>query len=111
MPTTPRGCVTAAMTPSWWGNLLSRHPMPARHSSHCEEVDAMRWLLPPNRVPSAWRNVAPDLAQPMEPPLHPATRNPLGPDDLAPLFPMALIAQEVAAEPWIDVPGEVLDVL
>ena len=43
--------------------------------------------------------------------LHPATRQPVGPDDLAPLFPMALIGQEVAAEPWIDIPGEVLDVL
>jgi tryptophan synthase beta chain len=43
--------------------------------------------------------------------LHPGTREPVGPDDLAPLFPMALIGQEVSAEPWIDVPGEVLDIL
>jgi tryptophan synthase beta chain len=43
--------------------------------------------------------------------LHPATREPVGPDDLAPLFPMALIAQEMAAERWVDIPGEVLDVL
>ena len=48
---------------------------------------------------------------PLEPPLHPGTRQPVGPDDLAPLFPMALIGQEVSTEPWIDVPGEVLDVL
>ncbi|MET0920238.1 MAG: pyridoxal-phosphate dependent enzyme, partial [Acidimicrobiia bacterium] len=47
----------------------------------------------------------------MQPPLHPGTKEPIGPDDLAPLFPMALIAQEVASEPWIDVPGEVLDIL
>jgi tryptophan synthase beta chain len=70
-----------------------------------------RWTLPPDRVPDAWFNVVPHLAQPPEPPLHPATREPIGPDDLAPLFPMALIGQEVSAEPWIDVPGEVLDIL
>ena len=71
----------------------------------------MRWTLPPDKVPEAWFNVVPSLADPLQPPLHPATRQPVGPDDLAPLFPMALIGQEVSAEPWIDVPGEVLDVL
>ena len=71
----------------------------------------MRWTLPPERVPDAWFNVVPHLPAPLQPPLHPATKEPVGPDDLAPLFPMALIAQEVSAEPWIDVPGEVLDVL
>src|SRR5437016_11600846 len=71
----------------------------------------MRWTLPPERVPDAWFNVLPHLPAPLQPPLHPATKEPVGPDDLAPLFPMALIAQEVSAEPWIDVPGEVLDVL
>jgi tryptophan synthase beta chain len=70
-----------------------------------------RWTLPSDRVPSAWFNVAPQLPAPLEPPLHPATRQPVGPDDLAPLFPMALIGQEVAAVPWIDIPGEVLDIL
>jgi tryptophan synthase beta chain len=63
------------------------------------------------RIPEAWFNVVPHLATPLQPPLHPGTREPIGPDDLAPLFPMALIGQEVSAEPWIDVPGEVLDVL
>jgi tryptophan synthase beta chain len=53
----------------------------------------------------------PHLPEPLQPPLHPGTKQPVGPDDLAPLFPMALIGQEVSAEPWIDVPGEVLDVL
>jgi tryptophan synthase beta chain len=71
----------------------------------------MRWTLPSDRIPEAWFNVAPHLPAPLDPPLHPATREPVGPDDLAPLFPMALIAQEVSAEPWIDVPGAVLDVL
>src|SRR5437879_3125654 len=71
----------------------------------------MRWVLSPDSIPNAWFNVAPHLPTPLQPPLHPATREPVGPDDLAPLFPMALISQEVSAEPWIDIPGEVLDVL
>ncbi len=70
-----------------------------------------RWTLPADRVPEAWFNVVPHLPTPLQPPLHPATRQPVGPDDLAPLFPMALIGQEVTAEPWVDVPGEVLDIL
>ncbi|MDQ4070193.1 MAG: TrpB-like pyridoxal phosphate-dependent enzyme [Actinomycetota bacterium] len=70
-----------------------------------------RWALPPDRLPAAWFNVVPHLSEPLQPPLHPATREPVGPADLAPLFPMALIAQEVTADPWVDVPGEVLDVL
>jgi tryptophan synthase beta chain len=70
-----------------------------------------RWNLPPDAVPEAWFNVVPHLPAPLDPPLHPGTRQPVGPDDLAPLFPMALIAQEVTTEPWVDVPGEVLDVL
>ncbi len=71
----------------------------------------MRWTLPSERIPQAWFNVVPHLPTPLQPPLHPGTRQPIGPDDLAPLFPMALIAQEVTAEPWVDIPGPVLDVL
>jgi tryptophan synthase beta chain len=71
----------------------------------------MRYELSENQMPTAWYNVAPAMPEPLQPPLHPATREPVGPDDLAPLFPMALIAQEMAAEPWIDIPGEVLDIL
>src|SRR5919109_2302611 len=70
-----------------------------------------RWTLPPVDIPSAWFNVAAHLPKPLQPPLHPATREPLGPDDLAPLFPAALIEQEMTAAPWVDVPGEVLDIL
>ncbi len=61
-------------------------------------------------IPEAWYNVLPDLPKPLEPPLHPATRQPVGPDDLAPLFPVGLIEQEVSQERYIDIPGEVLDV-
>ena len=71
----------------------------------------MRWTLPPDRLPEAWFNVLPRLPTPLDPPLHPATREPVGPDDLAPLFPTALIGQEVSAEPWIDIPGPVADIL
>ena len=71
----------------------------------------MRWNLPEADLPTTWFNVVPHLEPPLQPPLHPATREPLGPDDLAPLFPMALIAQEVTAEPYVEIPGEVLDVL
>lgn len=70
-----------------------------------------RFDLTTDQLPTAWFNLLPRLAEPLQPPLHPATREPVGPDDLAPLFPMALIAQEMSTEPWIDIPGEVLDIL
>jgi tryptophan synthase beta chain len=71
----------------------------------------MRIDLPAAQLPTAWFNALPAMPEPLQPPLHPATREPIGPDDLAPLFPMGLIAQEVSTEPWIDIPGEVLDIL
>jgi len=71
----------------------------------------LRWYLPMSELPTTWFNVAPHMPAPLEPPLHPGTRQPVGPDDLAPLFPMALIAQEMATEPSVEIPGEVLDVL
>ncbi|MGH3884391.1 MAG: TrpB-like pyridoxal phosphate-dependent enzyme, partial [Pseudonocardiaceae bacterium] len=55
-----------------------------------------RWTLPTDKIPSAWFNVVPHLSAPLQPPLHPATRQPVGPDDLAPLFPATLIEQEMA---------------
>ncbi len=70
-----------------------------------------RFNLPESSLPTAWFNVLPRMATPMDPPLHPGTQQPVGPDDLAPLFPMALIEQEMSPTPWIDIPGEVLDIL
>ncbi|TXK39140.1 TrpB-like pyridoxal phosphate-dependent enzyme [Nonomuraea sp. C10] len=61
-------------------------------------------------IPSNWYNIVPDLPVPPPPPLHPATRQPIGPDDLAPLFPMELIRQEVGQERFVPIPQEVLDV-
>ncbi|MFI7455046.1 TrpB-like pyridoxal phosphate-dependent enzyme [Nonomuraea sp. NPDC049714] len=61
-------------------------------------------------IPSHWYNIVPDLPTPPPPPLHPATRQPVGPEDLAPLFPMELIRQEVSQERFVAIPQEVLDV-
>jgi tryptophan synthase beta chain len=72
--------------------------------------DYHKVLLSEDEMPTAWYNVIPDLPAPPPPPLHPGTLQPAGPDDLAPLFPMALIEQEVSSERYIDIPGEVIDV-
>jgi tryptophan synthase beta chain len=66
-------------------------------------------LLAEDELPTAWFNIAPALPSAPSPYLHPQTREPVGPDALAPLFPMALIQQEVTTEPWVDIPGPVLD--
>jgi tryptophan synthase beta chain len=66
--------------------------------------------LEESEIPTQWYNIIPDLPAPPPPPLHPRTHEPIGPDDLAPLFPMELILQEVSQERYIDIPGEVLDV-
>ncbi len=70
-------------------------------------MDTIQYLLPQSRIPQAWYNILADLPEPMAPPLHPGTLKPLGPDDLAPLFPMSLIMQEVSTEREIEIPGEV----
>ncbi len=72
--------------------------------------DAIKILLDESEMPTQWYNIVPDLPQPPPPPLHPGTKQPVGPEDLAPLFPMALIMQEVSGDSYIDIPGEVLDV-
>ncbi len=70
-------------------------------------METIAYNLPQSRIPQTWYNILPDLPVPMAPPLHPGTLKPLGPDDLAPLFPMALIMQEVSNEREIEIPGEV----
>ena len=67
-------------------------------------------LLEESEMPTRWYNVIADLPSAPPPPLHPGTMQPIGPDDLAPLFPMDLILQEVSTDRYIDIPGEVLDV-
>src|SRR3954463_14459983 len=66
--------------------------------------------LAESEIPRRWYNVIADLPAPPPPVLHPGTLQPVGPDDLAPLFPMALIEQEVTADRYVDIPDEVLDV-
>ena len=70
-------------------------------------MDTIQYNLPQDRIPRVWYNVLPDLPKPLAPPLHPGTHKPIGPDDLAPLFPMSLILQEVSAEHEIEIPEEV----
>lgn len=64
-------------------------------------------LLNERDLPTQWYNIVADMPNKPLPPLHPATKQPVGPDDLAPIFPMALIEQEVSTERYIDIPEEV----
>ncbi len=73
-------------------------------------MDPIKYVLSEERIPRAWYNIMADLPSPPPPVLHPGTGQPVGPDDLAPLFPMALIMQEVSAEPEIEIPEPVRDV-
>ncbi len=61
-------------------------------------------------IPKVWYNIAPDLPTPLSPVIHPGTKKPIGPQDLAPIFPMALIAQEVSNERYIEIPDPVREV-
>lgn len=73
-------------------------------------ADTVKYLLDESRIPQTWYNLAADLPSPLPPPLHPGTRQPLGPADLAPLFPMALILQEVSQEREIEIPEPVREI-
>jgi tryptophan synthase beta chain len=70
-----------------------------------------KFFLSEKHIPEAWYNIQADLPQPLPPVMHPGTGEPIGPEDLAPLFPMALIGQEVSQERWIEIPDPVRDVL
>src|SRR5246127_2349107 len=69
----------------------------------------VKFTLEEREIPTGWVNLMADLPGEAPPPLHPGTKQPAGPDDLAPLFPMALILQEVSAEPEIEIPDQVRD--
>ena len=73
-------------------------------------TDHTRFLLNEKDIPTTWYNIQADLPEPMPPVLHPGTLQPIGPEDLAPLFPMGLIEQEVSTQREIDIPGEVIDI-
>ncbi|MGI9658611.1 MAG: TrpB-like pyridoxal phosphate-dependent enzyme [Gaiellaceae bacterium] len=72
--------------------------------------EQVKFLLGEEDIPTAWYNIQADLPAPLPPVLHPGTGAPIGPDDLAPLFPMELIGQEVSQERWIEIPEAVRDV-
>jgi tryptophan synthase beta chain len=107
-----------APTPSWSASPWSPHktrpppwPSCSPHEPELEEpmAEPRKILLGEDDLPSAWFNIVPSMPTKPGPYLHPQTREPVGPEALAPLFPMALIGQEVSTDEWIDIPGPVLD--
>ncbi len=78
-------------------------------TSRAADPNQTKFVLTEDRIPRAWYNIVADLPVPPSPVLHPGTGQPIGPADLAPLFPMALIGQEVSAEREIEIPEPVRD--
>jgi tryptophan synthase beta chain len=74
-------------------------------------METTKYLLSENDIPEQWYNILPDLPSPLPPPLHPGTHQPIGPEMLTPLFPMALIQQEMSPERWIPIPEPVREAL
>ncbi|PKN29606.1 MAG: TrpB-like pyridoxal phosphate-dependent enzyme [Deltaproteobacteria bacterium HGW-Deltaproteobacteria-21] len=72
-------------------------------------MEVKKIFLPESELPRQWYNIMADMPTPMEPPLHPGTGKPVGPDDLSPIFPMPLIEQEVTSQRFIDIPEEVIE--
>jgi tryptophan synthase beta chain len=73
-------------------------------------TESTKFVLTENELEKDWYNIAADLPSPLPPPLHPGTGQPIGPADLAPLFPMEVIKQEVSQERYVEIPREVRDV-
>ncbi len=73
-------------------------------------TDETKILLAESDLPTHWYNVIADMPNPPSPPLHPGTGQPVGPEMLAPIFPMALIGQEVSGERHIEIPDEVREI-
>jgi len=73
-------------------------------------TDTVKYILDETHIPKHWYNIVADLPSPPPPVLHPGTKQPVGPDDLAPLFPMALIMQEVSAEREVEIPEPVREI-
>ncbi len=72
-------------------------------------METQKIFLAESEIPRQWYNIQADMPTPVQPPLNPATGQPVGPEDLAPIFPMNLIEQEVSTERFIDIPEEVLE--
>jgi tryptophan synthase beta chain len=73
-------------------------------------MEETKIILDENEIPKKWYNILPDLPEPLPPVIHPGTKEPIGPQDLAPLFPMELIKQEVSQDRWVRIPEEIRDV-
>ena len=73
-------------------------------------AETRKIVLTEAEMPTRWYNILADLPHELPPPLHPGTGQPVGPEDLAPLFPMDLIMQEVSTEQYIEIPQEVQDI-
>jgi tryptophan synthase beta chain len=73
-------------------------------------MEETKVVLPDREIPRQWYNIMADMPNLPKPPLHPGTLKPVGPEDLSPIFPMALIEQEVSSARWTDIPEEVLDI-
>jgi tryptophan synthase beta chain len=73
-------------------------------------MERTKYILDEKDMPTKWYNIQADLPTPLPPPLHPVTKQPLGPADLTPLFPMELIKQEVSQERYIEIPEEVQEI-
>ena len=86
---------------------MSTDATPAAVAGHSTEPLG---VAVPSTVPTHWYNLAADLPEPVPPHLHPGTKEPLGPDDLAPLFPMGLIMQEVTTERYVEIPQTVREI-
>src|SRR6266581_2888730 len=84
--------------------------MASKTTSKASDKNRTKFLLDEKDIPSRWYNIQADLKTPLPPPLHPGTKQPIGPQDLAPLFPMELIKQEVSQQRWIEIPDAIRDV-
>src|SRR2546428_12674065 len=73
-------------------------------------MESVKYLLDEDQIPKSWYNILADLPVPLPPVIHPGTKQPIGPNDLAPLFPMDLILQEVSTEREIPIPEPVRDI-
>jgi tryptophan synthase beta chain len=93
------------------GSLMVGAPFDSGRRFHGDiPMTDTKITLPEKEIPTHYYNITPDLPTPLAPPLHPGTKQPIGPEALAPLFPMELIKQEVSLERWIEIPDQVRDI-
>jgi len=79
------------------------------NATKATKMEEVKVLLDQDEMPRKWYNILPDLPEPLPPPLNPATKEPIKPEELAPIFPMSLIKQEMSQDEYIDIPEEVME--